>query len=75
MKKMLLIALFVISVLIFAASIKPFVSLKDCVGCGDCVTYCPVNAITIKNEKAIIDQKKCIDCKLCVTSCTYNAIK
>jgi Fe-S-cluster-containing hydrogenase component 2 len=54
---------------------KPVVWQEKCVGCSDCVSYCPVKAISIIHGKARIDQQKCIDCKLCLTTCTYKAIK
>ena len=61
---------------LLAMQTKPQVWQKKCVGCEDCVNYCPVSAIRIKaNGKAVIDQEKCIDCKMCITSCSYGAIR
>lgn len=54
---------------------KPIVWQERCVGCQDCISYCPVNAISFINSKASINQQKCIDCKLCLTTCAYKAIK
>ena len=53
----------------------PWVDQDKCVGCGICVKICPVNAISMKNGKAIIDQKKCIHCKKCRPICPVKAIK
>ncbi len=39
-----------------------------------CSIVCPVNAITIGEERAIIDQEKCINCGKCLQACPYNAI-
>lgn len=39
-----------------------------------CSIVCPVNAITIGEERAIIDQDKCINCGKCLRACPYNAI-
>lgn len=61
--------------ILFAASVKPIVWKKNCVGCQDCVNYCPVNAVTMVQGKAVINAETCIDCKICVTACGYNAIK
>lgn len=39
-----------------------------------CTTVCPVNAVSIGKNAAIIDQEKCIKCGRCVTACPYQAI-
>ncbi len=37
-----------------------------CVGCGNCVALCPVNAISIRPDKrAEIDQEECVECGVC----------
>lgn len=49
-----------------------------CIGCGQCVLYCPANAISIANRKATIDQDACLGCGTCIRSrvvkCPGNAI-
>ncbi|NHI92238.1 MAG: 4Fe-4S dicluster domain-containing protein [Candidatus Lokiarchaeota archaeon] len=40
-----------------------------CVLCGACQAVCPVNAITIKDDKPNIDDSKCIHCGLCNYHC------
>ena len=38
---------------------------KDvCISCGECVRYCPMNAIKM-DDVAIIDQDECVDCGVC----------
>lgn len=51
------------------------VDQTKCVGCGACMSVCPVNAISINNEgKAQIDQTKCIKCCSCNSVCPMSAI-
>lgn len=47
---------------------------EDCIGCGSCLESCFVNAIHIKDGKAIVDES-CRGCGRCVSSCPKNAIK
>jgi ferredoxin len=53
-----------------AAKVNP----EECTGCGICVDECPVTAIELKNEKAIIDEGEYTDCGACVDSCPSSAI-
>ena len=46
---------------------------NKCNGCGACVAVCPVNAITIENEKAVISDA-CVQCGACVSQCPQGAI-
>jgi ferredoxin len=49
--------------------------LKDkCTGCGDCVKVCPVEAIKLKDGKAVIDAGDCIECDACIEECPAEAI-
>jgi NAD-dependent dihydropyrimidine dehydrogenase PreA subunit len=47
-----------------------------CVGCGQCVPYCPVKAITLTGEKVEIDFDGCVECSNClrVADCPVDAI-
>jgi uncharacterized Fe-S center protein len=53
---------------------KPKINLKRCIGCGECVKWCPADAITISNKKAVIDYEKCIGCGECTITCRHKAI-
>ncbi len=77
MKKIvLMIAVFILLASMLAISKSGiFVESNDCVGCGDCVKVCPVDAVQIIDGKAVIDADKCILCEICVQACTYNAIR
>lgn len=46
----------------------------DCINCGACEPSCPVEAISEKNEKRVIDAGKCVDCGACVGTCPVDAI-
>ena len=53
---------------------KPF-SIRDlCTGCGKCVDACPKSAITLVEEKSMIDKNLCIGCFECMTVCPSHAI-
>jgi len=45
-----------------------------CRQCGVCLTSCPVQAISMNNEKMAIDSRKCIECLCCQEVCLYDAI-
>ncbi|MCD5415695.1 4Fe-4S dicluster domain-containing protein [Candidatus Bipolaricaulota bacterium] len=42
-----------------------------CLGFGDCISVCPVDAIFIDKAKniAVVDWEKCIGCGLCIAAC------
>ena len=47
---------------------------EKCTACESCVEACPVDAIKVENDKAIIDNDECIDCGTCVDECPEEAI-
>ncbi len=50
------------------------IDLEKCTGCESCVESCPVDAITVENDKAKVDEEACIDCSTCVDECPSEAI-
>ncbi|MEM3536414.1 MAG: CoB--CoM heterodisulfide reductase iron-sulfur subunit A family protein, partial [Candidatus Bathyarchaeia archaeon] len=53
---------------------KAFVIADLCDGCKLCVPVCPVNAITVQENKAKIDPFQCVGCGACVPVCPKEAI-
>ena len=47
----------------------------DCTNCGACVDACPVDAISEKGDKHVIDADVCTDCGACVDMCPVGAIE
>jgi len=45
-----------------------------CDGCGDCVDACPESAITLVDEKPIINEIMCSGCGACIPACPQNAL-
>ena len=56
------------------SNLCPKVDLNLCIGCGDCVRWCPSSAISLKNKKAALNPKRCIGCGECLTICQQEAI-
>ncbi|MFA7057113.1 MAG: 4Fe-4S binding protein [Candidatus Cloacimonadales bacterium] len=45
-----------------------------CIGCGACVDVCPVQALSMVDDKAECDGAICIDCGACISVCPVSAI-
>ena len=50
------------------------VQVQKCTGCGVCIEVCPVEAISMDADKAVIDDNICTECGLCVEECPNEAI-
>jgi len=50
------------------------IDVETCTGCGSCVDICPVEALTLENDKAKVDEDTCVDCGTCVDECPVEAI-
>ncbi len=46
-----------------------------CLGFGDCVTICPVGALTLQEQTICVDFKKCAGCGKCVKACPRNLLE
>jgi Fe-S-cluster-containing hydrogenase component 2 len=53
----------------------PWVDTEECMGCGICVSACPVGAISMEQGKAAINMEKCIRCGKCHDACPTGAIR
>ncbi len=57
------------------SGVIPQISKKRCTACGVCGRWCPVGAIKIDEQYAIIDPKICIGCGECLAVCQFSAVK
>ena len=52
---------------------------KECVGCRQCLVYCPMGAISMDEEAeaAMIDEDECVECGVCFRSrvCPVDAFE
>lgn len=56
------------------SSVKPSINISKCTGCGQCLVWCPENAIAMNGSVAVIDAKLCIGCGECLTVCHFEAV-
>jgi len=56
------------------SSVKPKVNPNKCIMCGACIEICPVEAISVKKDKAFIESNVCVGCGECLCACQYGAI-
>lgn len=45
----------------------------SCISCGACEMNCPVGAISMGDDKYVIDPEKCIACGTCASICPMGA--
>ena len=50
---------------------------ETCIGCGECVFTCTVQAISMNAEKAAIDRERCVECGNClrIAECPTEALQ
>lgn len=51
-----------------------YIDEDKCKGCAVCVPACPVQAISMRGDKAVIDHDQCTECLECLNECPLNAI-
>ena len=50
------------------------IDVELCKGCAACADACPFDAITIINDKAVLNDDLCINCKMCIRECQNKSI-
>ena len=56
------------------SDLSVYVYEPQCNGCVTCVRACPVKAIRIKGDKAVILPELCVDCGECIRVCPQKAV-
>jgi heterodisulfide reductase subunit A-like polyferredoxin len=53
----------------------PYQITEKCTDCGDCMTVCPLDAISAGEKHPRIDPALCTDCGTCADICPARAIE
>ncbi len=51
------------------AGMVPKMEVDKCVACGACVKWCAGHALTLVNDKIVLDDQKCVGCGECIIAC------
>jgi ferredoxin/DNA-binding MarR family transcriptional regulator len=57
-----------------SSNFEAAVDVDSCVGCGECVDRCQMDAITLVDDRAEIQLERCIGCGVCVYHCPADVI-
>lgn len=55
----------------FVAGVDP----NTCIGCETCLERCQMEALSIKDDHAVVNADRCIGCGLCVSTCPSGALE
>jgi NAD-dependent dihydropyrimidine dehydrogenase PreA subunit len=56
---------------------SPFICVAEpqaCVGCGVCVQRCQMDALSLEEDKVVLDLNRCIGCGVCVPTCLTESL-
>ncbi len=59
---------------IVSTPFKLQVVAEDCVGCGDCIERCQMDALSLEEDVIVHDERRCIGCGLCTTVCPSECL-
>lgn len=48
---------------------------EECIGCGECVERCQVDAIAMEDDRVVHNTQRCIGCGLCISTCPSGALQ
>jgi Pyruvate/2-oxoacid:ferredoxin oxidoreductase delta subunit len=54
---------------------KAVLEPESCTLCTNCVPQCPVQALSLKDNRIVIDEEACLGCGFCAARCPQAAIK
>jgi uncharacterized Fe-S center protein len=54
---------------------SPQISKNSCTACGECIRWCPEDAVSLVDGAAEIDGARCIGCGECFAVCRYGAVR
>jgi electron transport complex protein RnfB len=50
------------------------ISVEDCLGCGDCIERCQMDALGLEDDVISFTETRCIGCGLCTTVCPTECL-
>lgn len=50
------------------------IDMDKCRGCGLCEQNCPTGAMTVVDEKAVVEETKCVGCGACLHACKCQSL-
>ena len=61
-----------------SGAVSGFILMVDedkCMGCGDCIDRCPMDALSMQDDIVVRDADRCIGCGLCVSACPTGGLR
>jgi uncharacterized Fe-S center protein len=49
--------------------------IGECVGCNACVKACPVQILSLEDNKIVLNNDSCIGCSICIQECKFDVLK